>query len=228
MKIHAVIVVVLLAFSSQVFAANVNTVEVGDVYYLWRIDGPNTRVTVREVDTRRSRVKVAYPDGEVHWVSASDLKTKDEALDNDIRLGIGVVGAALVVCAFNPEACKSKPTQPSTSVNSANVNTGGFKVTNNCHHPVRVAIHYRNLGSEWVSMGWWTVEPKTATYLADSDNRRLITSAEGWYYYAESTDQTNLVWKGDQMKKYGTLDLPMSLVKDKEGDSEWTLVCDGR
>ncbi len=228
MKVHVVIAVILLAFSSQVFAANVNTVEVGDVYYLWRLDGPNTRVTVREVDTRRSRVKVAYPDGEVHWVSASDLKTKDEALDNDISLGIGVVGAALVVCAFNPEACKSKPTQPATSLNSAGAGTGEFKVINNCQHPVRLAIHYRNLGGAWVSMGWWTVGPKAAIYLADSTNRRLSTSSEGWYYYAESTDQTNLVWKGDKIIKYEGVELPMSLLKDDEGDSEWTLVCDGQ
>lgn len=228
MKVKVVVAAIILSFASHVFAADVSTVQVGDVYYLWRLDGPNIRVKVREVDTRGSRVKVAYPDGEIRWVASSDLKTKDEAQNADLILRFAAVGTALLVCAVNPDVCKEKPTQTTPPPNRIDPVSGGFRVTNDCRHPVRVAIHYRNLIGDWISMGWWNVGPHEASYLADSSKKRLTTSAATWFYYAESTDETDLAWKGDRVKRYGNLDLPMTELQDKEGDSDWTLVCDGR
>ncbi|MBX3328521.1 MAG: DUF1036 domain-containing protein [Nitrospira sp.] len=226
MNIKVVVVAMVLSFTSQVFAADVYTVQPGDVYYLWRLDGPNTRVQIREVDRRGGRVKVAYPDGEVRWVAASDLKTKDEAQNTDIGLGLAAVGTVLLVCALS-DLCKDSPTQSTPPPNRLDAASGGFRVTNSCRHPVRVAIHYRNLMGDWTSMGWWTVNANQSTYLADSSNKRLATTAETWFYYAESTDQDHLVWKGDRTIRYGNLDLPMVQLKDKDGDSEWSLTCNG-
>ena len=227
MNIKLVVVAIVLSFASHVFAADLYTVQVGDVYYLWRLDGPNIRVKVREIDTRGSRVKVAYPDGEIRWVAASDLKTKDEAQNTDIGLGIAAGGTALLVCALT-DACKEKPTQATPPPNRLDAASGGFRVTNGCRHPVRLAIHYRNQIGDWISRGWWNVGPTETTYLADSSNNRLATTAATWFYYAESTDQSNLVWKGERIIRYGNYDLPMIQETDKEGDSEWRLVCDGR
>lgn len=217
-------VVALAAASVQ--AADVRYVQPGDVYWLWRLDRPNIKVTVREVDRNNERAKVALPDGEIKWVSADDLKTKEEATDRDIVAGGLAVGALVLVCAFNPESCKSNPTQPPRSSNSEG--TGGFKITNNCRHPVRVAIHYFSSDRNWSSAGWWNVAGNSTTYLANSQNQRILTTLDTWYYYAETTNNANLVWKGDHSKKFGDFNLSMIQLRDKEGDSEWSLVCDGR
>jgi uncharacterized membrane protein len=220
----ATCVVALAAASVQ--AADVRYVQAGDVYWLWRLDRPNIRVTVREVDRAAGRAKVALPDGEVRWVSADDLKTRDEATGQDIVAGGVAVGALLLACAINPDTCKSSPTQAPRS--SSSEGTGGFKITNNCRHPVRVAIHFRAPDKTWSSAGWWNVSGNSTNYLANSQNQRLLTTAETWYYYAETTNDANLAWKGKHSHRFGKHNLSMIELKDKEGDREWSLVCDGR
>jgi uncharacterized membrane protein len=213
---------ILMTFSIAASAADVNSVAAGDVYYIWKIDGPNQRVVVRQVDYGSGRVKVAYQDGEIRWVSSADLKTKDEATGNDVALGAGLVAGALLYCALTDE-CRSNPTSPSTSSNAAAA--GGFKVTNDCRHPIKVAIHYKNRGGNWISDGWWPVAGFASTYLGDSSNSRLQTTEAAWYYYAETTDGSALAWKGSYPKTLGNFTLPMVQLQDKEGDSEWTLTC---
>lgn len=132
----------------------------------------------------------------------------------------GGATAAALGCADKlvDEDPKGKPIE--------NGGTGGFLITNKCHHPVRVAIHYRGLDNNWISEGWWDVSGSTSSYLAGDDSKRkLMTSAERWYFYAESTNETNLIWKGDQIKQFGSVELPMRELRDSEGDSEWTLSC---
>jgi hypothetical protein len=225
-KNHTLVAASLLLVSFFTQAADIDSVAKGDVYYIWQPDRPNVRVTVREVDRSGDRAKVAYPDGEVRWVSAGRLQTRSEATGTDIGVGAAVVGGALLFCALSPESCKSKPTQPAQGSSSGTAQVGGLLVRNNCRHPVKIAVRYRNLANEWIVDGWWNVDAKESTYLSDRSDRRLATDTATWYYYAETTNSSNLAWKGENTYALGSLQLPMVKLAAPKGDSEWTLLCD--
>jgi len=112
-----------------------------------------------------------------------------------------------------------------TTSNSANNNTGGFKVTNECNQPVRVAIHYKDVTDNWRTEGWWTFNAGEPGYLTDPSNVRLITRKVTWYYYAEGVNDKSLVWKGNNIFKLNGADIPMVELKDDGGDSDWVLTC---
>ncbi len=99
-----------------------------------------------------------------------------------------------------------------------------FRFTNNCDHPVRLAIHYLDVNHGWRSEGWWNFTPGESDRLAAS-GKALRTKNDTWYYYAESTDDSNLVWRGDRTFKLNDRSLPMLLMKDTVGDNNWTITC---
>lgn len=68
---------------------------------------------------------------------------------------------------------------------------------NKCDEDISVALYYME-GDEWVTDGWWTIEPGETAYLADTRNRI-------YYYYASSR---NHEWSGSYYQylkgeKYG-------------------------
>lgn len=93
-----------LLIASHCTAAQVESVQVGDVYTLWRVSS-NLRVQVRQVDRAASMVKVAHANGDVEWVPAARLLTKAEAAQADVSLGFILLGAT--VCLLT-DACKNK------------------------------------------------------------------------------------------------------------------------
>lgn len=65
----------------------------------------------------------------------------------------------------------------------------GFK--NSAPHAIWVAIAYYN-GSQWVSEGWYKVEPgETSTVISS----RL--EYKNYYYYAEGKDKEHMTWQGE-------------------------------
>lgn len=68
---------------------------------------------------------------------------------------------------------------------------------NDCNRSVYVAIRYMSLNGNWVTGGWWHLEPGESNYVADTRNTI-------YYYYAESDDPTHnrLYWLGDDTYKH--------------------------
>lgn len=113
----------------------------------------------------------------------------------------------------------------STSNRPAPSNTVyGYHFTNNCKHPLRLAIRYNVQGDRWVTTGWWNFKPGQSSYLA-SDQQRLRATNSIWYYYAETTDRSNWEWSGGVPTYLDGTKLMMKKVEDHEGDNNWTAVC---
>jgi len=99
-----------------------------------------------------------------------------------------------------------------------------FFFENNCDRTVRVAIRYRDVGGYWKTVGWWKFAPGKSSYLA-SNGKRLLTKNTIWYYYAEATDGSGYYWGGDYPVDYNGTKLEMKKLRDDEGDSNWSIVC---
>lgn len=92
-----------------------------------------------------------------------------------------------------------------------------LKFKNNCDETVTVALHYMKDG-EWISDGWWDVEPGETAYLGDTRNRIF-------YYYAYSDSYS---WKGSSYhnvkgERYGFKEVE---IKDGSKTYTKTLTCD--
>jgi hypothetical protein len=90
-------------------AADIQSIQPGDVYYLYRPIGENERVIVKFVDLHRDQVKIQYlTTGAVDWVAPAKLLTQSDSDRADVETR--VMGTALVVsaiaCLANPDACK--------------------------------------------------------------------------------------------------------------------------
>ena len=58
----------------------------------------------------------------------------------------------------------------------------GISIKNNCYKTIRVGIRYLPIGSgDWLSKGWWTLQPNEVKYIAKTKNRNV-------YFTAYSTD----------------------------------------
>jgi len=128
------------------------------------------------------------------------------------RLALGVAGI-LVAAATDGASDASGPASAS------------FKVRNECDHPIQVAIRYADMAGTWRTAGWWPLGVKGESVLADGQSVPITTGSANWYYYAESTDGSAIVWAGEHKVVLDGRELPMTLLTDKEGDSEWALQC---
>lgn len=71
-------------------------------------------------------------------------------------------------------------------------------IENQCGHPVRVALLYYDATSgEWTTEWWWNYDPGERSYAAAGGARLRSGNVDDFYYYAESTDESGLVWRGD-------------------------------
>lgn len=102
----------------------------------------------------------------------------------------------------------------------------GFYVQNKCSHPVKLAITYKDVNGNMRSTGWWNFEPNTKSHLADAAGKRLATKSADWYFYAESTDKSGLVWKGNYTFSVERQPVSMMHLKDSDGDSDLVMICD--
>ena len=99
-----------------------------------------------------------------------------------------------------------------------------YQFTNGCEHPVQLAIRYKNMGGTWQNAGWWKFSPNETAYLV-SGGQRLRSNNAVWYYYAETTDNSNLQWSGDHSVTFNGRSLLMKELRDAEGESTWTITC---
>jgi tetratricopeptide (TPR) repeat protein len=135
------------------------------------------------------------------------------------------------VLSLHPEDSRS---QEYSSISSArrqpahNVGVPGhkLKVTNQCSRPVSISIYFLNSATNQWKGYRWDIKSDTSTYLGTgTDAEVMATTAHEIYYYAETTDGTNLVWKGDYPRTEGNKTLNMRKLADSEGDIDWALTC---
>ncbi len=101
-----------------------------------------------------------------------------------------------------------------------------FHVANNCPHPVRVLMRYKDSTKDWTTAGWWTFAPNEAAYLA-TNNQRLLSRNSIWYFYAETTDASRKVWEGTESVSYQGRTYKMKKKVDEAGVNKLTLTCTG-
>ena len=83
-----------------------------------------------------------------------------------------------------------------------------LRIRNGCSHPIRIAVEYiRNKECppqggdcfDYYEGGWWHFEPGESAALTDNGEDLLIYPPDTQLgIYAESTDGSNLVWRGRQ------------------------------
>lgn len=104
-----------------------------------------------------------------------------------------------------------------------------FKLTNDCRHPIKLAIRYKKMDDTWTSIAWWEFAGNTASYLQLRDGTYITSKSTKSYYYAQAMDGT-FEWTGDGTHsfKVNGAELAMRELIDKQGDTNWSLNCDGR
>lgn len=139
-------------------------------------------------------------------------KTYSSDSVDDLTFTRGLLGGALVLGALAAE-------------NGSSSSSGyRLKYTNNCEHPLRLLIRYRDVNGEWVRKGWWTFDEGESSYLS-SKNGLLKTKNSVLYYYVESTDDSGIMTDGDYDYSFSGKTYPMRKVTDDDGDTEWSSSC---
>lgn len=72
---------------------------------------------------------------------------------------------------------------------SAGANNFAISFKNDCHFRIRTAIHYRDLSGNWVTNGWWTLNPGQTALV-------VYTTNQIYYIYAEPTGRGDFDWEG--------------------------------
>jgi uncharacterized membrane protein len=72
---------------------------------------------------------------------------------------------------------------------SASVSTIAFK--NSCSHPLQVAVRFQNTSGQWETRNWYSFVPGESARLNGVETRNRYV-----YYYAQTTDSSNIVWSG--------------------------------
>jgi uncharacterized membrane protein len=72
-------------------------------------------------------------------------------------------------------------------------NDSHFRVyfVNTCNRRIQTAVHFRDLSGNWITEGWWTLEPGEQAFVAQTTNRIF-------YMYAESIGPVanRIYWDG--------------------------------
>ncbi len=86
-----------------VFAQNIDRVDIGHKYYLYRFSEPNELVEVVKVDRHRKRVQVKNAQEALDWVRPAELLTSAESVAPGSATYLGAAG--VVLCMLDPTTC---------------------------------------------------------------------------------------------------------------------------
>jgi len=86
--------------------------------------------------------------------------------------------------------------QPGSGSSSDEQDYDRIYFKNNCARTIWTALHYKNLDGQWVTDGWWKLQPGGSAFVAKTRNINL-------YIYAESDDpaESRLYWQGSDLHK---------------------------
>lgn len=96
-----------------------------------------------------------------------------------------------------------------------------IKFKNRCSHPIQLAINYQDIMGNWKMKYWYTLSSNEESFLAASNGKNLTTTSSILYYYAKATDNSGLVWEGNNnIDKF-----KMRKIKDTAGNIDWAITC---
>ena len=221
-------------------AADVNQLKVGEGWYLDRLASFEL-VYVTEIDRASNRVRVRRDeDNVVEWVSASRLVTYDEMIVISVDRGFQLADAAIELFEYLTEEDDSDECDLPFGCDGYEEYSGvfsdatpaeseapsKFKIVNNCEHPIRLALRYKETGEHWNTIWWWEVPGNAIQYLATSDGVQITTTADYYFYYAEGID-TSLTTVGEHNFVVDGETVGMTMANDSSGDRDFSLSCDG-
>lgn len=105
---------------------------------------------------------------------------------------------------------------------------GDVQVRNNCNRPIRMALSYRDKTGAWKNLKWWELQGNKNTFLSNN-NERIESDNNVFYYYAETTDDSDIAWEGETSITFDGVTLAAKeVVLTPDGDGNWvlTLACD--
>ncbi|MEL6579821.1 MAG: hypothetical protein AAFQ14_08715 [Cyanobacteria bacterium J06621_12] len=149
---------------------------------------------------------------------ANFSRTYANANVQDLEVVIGVV---TVLDNLSEESGSSAITEGSSS---SAASAYPIQLENGCSHPVSLLVRYHHPDFGWQVTGWWAFAPGERSFLSD-EGERLETDKSTLYYYAETTDGSDLRWTGDYSYYYNDTLYDMSEVVDKEGVTSWKISC---
>ncbi len=241
--------IIFLLYVPSVQAENIDYLNVGEGVY---VEGffSDELVYITAIDKATNRVRVRRADDSVvEWVHASRLITEDAARENAMQRG--EVAAGLIIAAINEFSGQSRNDSWRNRPNcfeeytaecdefihdgtATNVfqelgadrleDTGRFRLWNNCRHPIRLALRYRETDGDWTTIGWWEAAANTSEYLKISNDAYATTDAGFFFYYAEHLGR-EFYWGGDDNYRWDEMLLGMKEVEDESGDREVSLSC---
>lgn len=88
---------------------------------------------------------------------------------------------------------KKQPNTSNATSKSKVQNYSSIYFRNSCKHPVQVGVYFKNLSNKWQTKAWYSFAPNEGAARlngVDTRNRYL-------YYYAETTDGSDLAWTGN-------------------------------
>ena len=88
---------------------------------------------------------------------------------------------------------KKQPNTSNSTPKSKVQNYSSIYFRNSCNHPIQVGVSFKNLSNKWQSKAWYSFAPNEGAARlngVDTRNRYL-------YYYAETTDGSDLAWTGN-------------------------------
>lgn len=88
---------------APVFAQNIDRVDIGHKYYLYRFSEPNELVEVVKVDRHRKRVQVKNAQEALDWVRPAELLKSAESVAPGSAAYLGAAG--VVLCMLDPTTC---------------------------------------------------------------------------------------------------------------------------
>ncbi|MBD2179348.1 DUF1036 domain-containing protein [Pseudanabaena sp. FACHB-1998] len=102
----------------------------------------------------------------------------------------GVVDYAQSAYIDAQREAKEKIEAASRRTEAASRNTITFK--NSCSRRLQLAVHFKNMQNQWVTKAWYSFAPNESAELSG-----VSTNNRYFYYYAETTDRSNIKWTGN-------------------------------
>lgn len=100
-----------------------------------------------------------------------------------------------------------------------------FHFENKCSRQIRLVLNYRGIDGNWRTDGFWNLDGGFSGYLQDANGNNLRTNNGVWYYYADTTDNSRLEWRGNQYFEYAGIQFPMIELRSDSGNNSWSITC---
>ena len=179
----------------------------------------NDRELIRHSESEPVQKQENIHLGMPHYISSNRFFSWKPLVIVLVLVGLGYA----VWLSFNDKITQNL--SPIRTIDNSNMSFG-FVFENKCKHPITLVIRYKGLDNIWYFDEWEGVSSNELFSLEDESGKPLTSSSPLWYYYARTTHETGLEWKGKNHFTYSNRRLPMIEIEDVEGDNEWTINCD--